>query len=182
MKVREALELFRQAIASYCSGYDVIISRQSRVVKPSLPLISLTPGNVRRPQAPNFDYYADGFPSYYESKLPITIDLFSHGDPVSDERGNTVAFENTAMDEMLRITNYLNSPPFVEWCFTNNISVLIDKEAQDVTGLVNDSNYEFRSRQEVTVSFTQEVSGVDIGAIEQVEVIDGNSNTIILAP
>lgn len=172
MNPTEVYKLFRDKLEEQFTGYTVTLSRQSRAVKPGLPLISITPGNVRRPQAPTYDFSDDGFPGYYVSRMPITIDIFTNGEAVTDDDGSVVGYANTAMKELLMVLNYLNSISCVEWCSLNDISILIEGEAQDITGLVNDSNYEYRARQEVGVYFTQKYeSYVDyftsILAIEQ---------------
>lgn len=172
MNPTEVYKLFRDKLEEQFTGYTVTLSRQSRAVKPGLPLISITPGNVRRPQAPTYDFSDDGFPGYYVTRMPITIDLFTNGEAVTDDDGNVVGYANTAMEELLRVLNYINSSACVAWCSLNDISILIEGEAQDITGLVNDSNYEYRARQEVGVYFTQKYeSYVDyftyILAIEQ---------------
>ena len=65
-------------------------------------------------------------------------------------------YSNTAMDEILAFADYLNSPKCVAWCNEHDVSILIETDAQDLTGAVNDNNYEYRSRLEVLLSFTQE--------------------------
>lgn len=158
MKASEAKELFRQLAEEFFNGSAVVIfTNQSRVAKPQIPLIVLAPGNVSRPQAANTETNDDGvIVGYYLSTMPIIIDLFTNGREIRDDNDEVVAYENTAMDEALAFADYLNSPRCVAWCNTHDLSILIDAPAQDLTGIVNDTNYEYRSRLEVLLSFTQE--------------------------
>ncbi len=156
MKASEAKELFRQLAESFFEGYTLIFSNQSRIAKPRISLVTLTPGNVSRPQAANNET-ADGvIVGYYLSKMPIVVDLFTNGAAVEDDDGNVVAYSNSAMDEMLSFADYLNSPKCVAWCNEHDVSILIETDVQDLTGVVNDNNYEYRSRLEVLFYFTQE--------------------------
>ena len=160
MRVSQAKELFRSLTVRYFTGAEVTFTRQSRVAKPQLPLVTLTIGNVQRPLDPPCKWI-DGEPvGYYPSRLSIQVDLFTHGAPVNDdETGETVAYENTAMDDMLAFADFLGSPYVVGWCHRNDTTVLIDGEIRDLTGLVNDNNYEFRAQMSVLFFFTQQTVG-----------------------
>lgn len=155
MNVGVAKELFRQLAEGFFEGYVVIFSNQSRIAKPKVPLVVLTPGNISRPQAANNEIDDGLIIGHYLSKMPIVIDLFTNGTAVVDNYGNTVAYSNSAIDEMLDFANYLNSPKCVSWCNTHDVSILIETDVQDLTGIVNDNNYEYRSRMEVLFYFTQ---------------------------
>lgn len=157
MKASKAKELFRQLTESYFTGSTVIFANQSRIAKPQIPLVTILPGNVHRPQAANHVVNSDGvLIGYYLSRMTMTVDLFTNGEAIEDDSGNTAAYENTAMDEMLAFADFLNSPVCVSWCHENDVSILIESDAQDLTGIVNDNNYEYRARLEVMYSFTQE--------------------------
>lgn len=160
MRVGEARELFRQLTKEYFAGAAVAFTRQSRQPKADLPLVTLTPGNVKRPNAPNYETVNGTIVGNYLSRLTITIDLFTHGSPIKDEdTGQILAYENTALDDMLAFADYLNSEHTVQWCDRKDVSILIDGDAQDLTGIVNDTTYEYRSRLTVFLYFTQKAIG-----------------------
>lgn len=71
------------------------------------------------------------------------------------KRGSRVAYENTAMGRYARLCGFLNSQYAIEWCHSHDVAISFDGDAQDLTGLVNDNNYEFRSRLPVLFYFTQ---------------------------
>ena len=168
MRVREARELFRQITKQYFAAATVIFSNQSRAAKPDPGLVVLTPGAVKRPYLPNYQEI-DGTPiGCYQSRLMITVDLFTHGAPVTDDdTGETVAYENTAMDDMLSYADYLNSQFVTSWSHLNDLAILIDGDAQDLTGVINDNNYEYRARLTVMLYFTQRAVGYAAVAAEQ---------------
>lgn len=160
MRATEARELFRQLTARYFAGATVTFSNQSRVAKPRVPLVTITPGIVRRPTAANYSMTDDEVVGHYLSRITFQVDLFTHGAPVvDDETGETVAYENTAMDDMLSFADFLNSDYAIRWCHVNDVSILIDGDVQDLTGVVNDTNYEYRARMSVLFYFTQKAVG-----------------------
>lgn len=152
MNVSELRELFRQRAEEFFSGYEVVFSNQSRMAKPSVPLVTITFHNLTRPHTPIY-IWKDGCPvGHYYSKIIVTIDLFTNGKPVSDESG-VVVYENTAMDELLDFCDYLNGEVTLRWCCINDVTILIEQDAQDMTGVVNDNNYEYRARQDISLYF-----------------------------
>lgn len=156
MKATEAKELFLELAENFFTGYNVIFANQSRMAKPKIPLVVLAPGNVHRPQAENSVNDDGKIVGYYQSRMPITVDLFTNGRAVKDDNNNVIAYANSAIEEMLDFADYLNSPKCVAWCRQHDVAILIDTDAQDISGVVNDNNYEYRSRLEVLFSFTQE--------------------------
>ena len=117
MRVSQAKELFRSLTAQYFDGAEVTFTRQSRAAKPRIPLVTITPGNVKRPLAPVYKEIDGEVVGYYLSRISMQVDLFTNGLPVvDDETGQTVAYENTAMDDMLAFADFLNSQYAIEWC------------------------------------------------------------------
>lgn len=158
MRVSQAKELFRQLTKSYFQNATVIFTRQSRIAKSQLPLVTITSGNVRRPTNPVLKMVNGYETSSYQTRLTLTIDLFTHGRPVLED-GKVIGYEDSALDDMLSFADYLDSQHTIEWCHNHDVAVLIDGEAQDMTGIVNDNNYEFRSRLSVLFYFTQTAIG-----------------------
>lgn len=160
MKVSEAKDLLLALVSGYFSGAEVTFTRQSRVAKPEIPLVTLTPGIVKRPQSPVYKVVDGILVAHYESRMSVQVDLFTHGDPViDDDTDMVVAYSDSAVDDMLAFVSFLNSPHTIEWCHTNDVSVLTDGDVQDLTGLVNDNNYEYRARLSILFYFTQMAVG-----------------------
>lgn len=147
MRVGQAKELFRALTQQYFGGANVVFANQSRTAKQKEPLVVLTPGNVHRPQAPNYTFVDGEVVGHYLSRFSITVDLFTNGSPVVDEAsGKVVAYEDNAVDDMLSFADFLNSEHTVQWSHQNDVSILIDGDVLNLTGVVNDTSYEFRSR------------------------------------
>ena len=92
MRVSQAKELFRSLTAEYFVGAEVTFTRQSRAAKPPLALVTITPGNVKRPLNPAYKEIGGQLVGHYQSRISMQVDLFTHGLPViDDETGRTVA-------------------------------------------------------------------------------------------
>lgn len=160
MRMLEAKDLFLSLVGSYFSGAEVTFARQSRVAKPDIPLVTLTPGPVKRPKSPVYKVVNGILVAHYESRMSIQVDLFTHGSPVIDDNtGMVVAYSDSAVEDMLAFEDFLNSYYTIEWCDTHDVAVLVDGDVQDLTGLINDNNYEYRSRLSILFYFTQTAIG-----------------------
>ena len=145
MRVGQAKELFRALTQQYFGGANVVFANQSRTAKQKEPLVVLTPGNVHRPQDPNYTFVDGEVVGHYLSRFSITVDLFTNGSPVVDEvSGKVVAYEDNAVDDMLSFADFL----------------------LNLTGVVNDTSYEFRSRLTVQFYFTQKAVGASTALLE----------------
>lgn len=165
MNVSQAKELFRQLVKSHFGGYTVIWSHQSRKAKPNIPLVTIMLSNAKRHRSPNEIYDTEETVGFYQTCIPLTIDLFTNGkDVIDDATGQAVAREDTALDEMLLFENYLNSIEVTQWCNRNDVSLVIEGDAMQMTGIINDTTYEFRSRLVVNFYFTQETVGDNAGS------------------
>ena len=161
MTVSEAKELFRQLVKEHFANSTVIFDRQSRIAKPEVPLVTLSPGNVKRHRAANEILDLPEMEGYFHSKLPFVIDLFTHGSPVYDEDMRTeIAREDTATDEMAQFANFLDSQYVTQWCNIHDVAIQVEGDVQNLTGAVNDTTYQFRSRLLVNVYFTQKTVGM----------------------
>lgn len=155
MTASQAKEAFRLLTKEHFDSHIVIFAKQSRTAKPNIPLVTISPGNVRRHRAENELYNENVAEGYYLSRISLTIDLFTNGKPVYDEYGKEIGREDTAVDEMLLFENFLNSQYVTLWCNRNDVSIVIEGDTQNLTGIVNDTTYEFRSRLIVNLYFTQ---------------------------
>lgn len=154
MKVRQANDIFRNLTAEYFNKAETVFANQSRKAKPKIPLVTIRPGNVKRTTFSNSSTIDGTNISAYPSRIQYQVDLFTNGVPYVVD-GETLYYENSAMDEIQSFIDYLNSEYVRTLCRKNDVSILVEGDAQDLTGIVNDSNYEFRSRLTVLFYFTQ---------------------------
>lgn len=159
MNIAEVKEAIRQLTTLYFSGAKVVYTKQSFTSKPAKPLVTLTTGTVSRPRNPPFKII-DGRPvSFYPATMSVQIDLFTHGRKRAAKPGQTPIMENTAEDDMLAFSDFLNSDFVIQWCHERDLSIIVPNTVEDLTGLINDTNYEYRAMMEVQVSFTMTAIG-----------------------
>ena len=170
-------KLIRQLTELYFTGATVRYSEQNFTPKPSSSLVTLTFGSVNRPRDPPMRFI-DGHPvSYYPASVPVQIDLFTNGRQEETEPGFTPIVENTAEEDLLSFSSFLNSPYATQWCDHENISIVIPNEVRDLTGLIHDTNYEFRASFEISVYFTMEAIGYT-GTLDLSSIKPGEPETI----
>lgn len=181
MRVTDAKSIFRDLVATYFAGAMVIFSEQSRMAKPTLALVTIRFGNVTRPYRPNVRYYQGEPVGYYLSKVAVTVENFTHGRPLKDGLGNVYAYENMAEDDMLSFADFLNSEYVLNWCHKNDVSITIEGDVQDMTGLVNDSNYEYRARLNLSFYFVQYAVGA-AGTLLESSLVKGQDGRYYIDP
>ena len=159
MTVSDLREELRQLTKMYFTGADVTFTKQSFIAKPTSPLISLTMGAISRPINPPI-ITIDGRPvAVYPASTAIQVDLYTNGKQTEAEKGFTPIVENTAAEDLLGFASFLNSDYVIQWCQKRDLAILVLNTVQDLTGLVGDTNFEFRAMMEVTVCFTMTAIG-----------------------
>lgn len=159
MNVTGVRETMLELTKYYFHNATVIHGRQSHVAKQGKPLVTLYTGVVTRPLNPPTKII-DGRPvSFYPSSVPVQIDLFTMGQKKELAHGFTPIMENTAADDMLAFVDFLNSDFAVQYCHQKDIAIVVPNAVQDLTGLINDTSYEYRAMIEVVVYFTSVAVG-----------------------
>jgi hypothetical protein len=95
---------------------------------------------------------------YYPSMVMLQVDLFTKGEPIVEETGATTAKINTAVDDLTAFLNYVGSNFVKDWCDTHDIT-LIPSVVRNLTGIVDDTSWEYRAMTELEVRFTQTAVG-----------------------
>ena len=178
MNVTEARATVKKLTEMYFANAKVVYAKQSFMSKPEKPLVMLSFGSVNRPLNPPTKII-DGYPvSFYPSTMQVQIDLFTLGNK-KELKKDVYALENTAENDMLLFFNFLNSPFAVRYCHENDIAIILNNSVQDLTSLINDTNYEFRAMLEFELGFTQTALGTT-GTLSPDSIKkDTDGNTII---
>jgi len=165
MNIGSATELFRQLAKDYFGqGTTVIFANQSRSPKPNQPLVTIMLGNPKRPLNPPKSVYNNAETSFYPEGIEMTIDLFTNGADVISNNV-VVAKSDSSLDEMYAFKDFLESEYSVDWCHTKDIAV-VPTDVTAMTGIVNDTTYQFRSRLIVMLYFTHLTSGTRGGSAD----------------
>ncbi len=151
MTLSELKVALRQLTKLYFNRAEVTFTKQSFRAKPAGALVTLSMAPVSRPMNPPV--------AFYPASTSIQIDLFTNGAQEEVEQGFTPIAENTAEDDMLAFASFLNSEYVVQWCHERDIAIVVPPTVQDLTGLIHDSNFEFRAMMEIMVYFTMTAIG-----------------------
>ena len=159
MDAREAKKLVYELLRLFFAGADVTFSKQSNIVRPSAPLVTLTTISLKRPLYPP-QKIVDGMPvSYYPTRMRMQVDLYTKGAPVDTAPGYIIPMENTALSDLTEFNNFLGSEYVVNWCHRHDVALSPLGDAQDTTSLINDTAFEFRATLELEMDFTQKAVG-----------------------
>ena len=149
MTVREAKRHIENITKKYFTGAVVGFSGQSANVKSKSPYVCITPGSPTRDQFPVQHMVNDRMVLYYQTKLPLQIDLYTNGAEGSPGPDGFVTMEDTAVDDMTDFVDYLESPYVIHWCDRINATIVVNGPVQQLTGLVTDTDYQFRAMVEL---------------------------------
>ncbi len=159
MDLSEAKETLRELTVKYFPNITVAYAKQSQMVKEDTPLVMLTFGVINRHINPPTQI-VDGRPvSYYETSVSVQIDLFTKGRKRKIAKGISVAYENTAAEDLTKFVDFLNSEYAIQYCSAHDIAIVIPNAVTDLTDLINDTSYEFRAMVEVELRFTSVAIG-----------------------
>lgn len=176
MRATEAVDKVRELAATYFSGANVIYGNQSRTAKPELNLVTILGGAVRRSTHP-IKTPIDCEPvNCFKCRVSVTVDLFSHGKPVVVD-DIEVAKENTAVEDLLSFVDFLDSDYALEWCNRNDLTILMEGDAQNLTGIINQTTYEYRARIQLSVYFTEYAVG-STGVWLESSIVDGEIHPV----
>ena len=160
MTIREATKLFRQLLSVYFQNATVTHSKHSNVVKPVQPLVKLSLISAgERPLNPPTEFVDGHFIASYPTTATFQIDLFTKGAEIDVPDGYIAPSENTALNDMIDLLNFLGSEYVVIWCNQHDVALQPNGIPQDTSALINGSSYEFRSTVEISFSFTQPAIG-----------------------
>ena len=135
-----------------------IIWGRSKAVYPGSPLVVIYMTNIQRPFLPTREYINGIINDNYPISTILSVDLVSHGEPVTDEPNIASQNKNTAVSELLDFANFINSVYVDNWCNINNISLRV-RAVQDLTAIINDNAWQYRALLEIDVGFIQTASG-----------------------
>jgi hypothetical protein len=139
-------------VAAYWGGADIAWGSTDKV-KPLDPLVILQLGTVTRASQPITQMINGIVFSAYPSTVPLQIDLFTRGREVDESEGEYS--ENTATSDLLDFVNFLDSTSTIEWSNKNDVSLILLGGVQDLSEIINDSQWQYRAMVEISVSFTQ---------------------------
>lgn len=137
--------------------------------KPGIPYVTLKTGAVNK----SLFSVSDEVPgtSYYMCNTVLEINLYTRGREVriGGDEDCLVNYENTAVSDLMDFVLFLESEAILDKISEYNLDIQLIPPVRDLTELMNDSKYRYRSMAEFTVSFILESSGrFGVSGMEQI--------------
>lgn len=153
MNIGEVKQYLYDLVAMYHPGATIAWTKTGGV-KPKAPFISLAYSNLDRSQFPVTN---DEGENYYNYSMTFEINLYTKGKPV--KAGTETYYENTAVEDLDEFIRFLDSPKISDITSGNNVTIVFNPPVRDVSELIGDTKFNYRSMAEFTVSFTDLASG-----------------------
>lgn len=160
MNFNDVRGVLYDAVEMFFKGATVMWSEQINT-KPALPYITLKTGGINKTTFPIKD--EDGN-RYYPCSTIMEINLYTKGKPVTVEENVTGNYANTAVSDLMDFFKFLESDNMVDYLADKGIDIMLTPPVRDLTELLNESRYRYRSMAEATVSWSEDAGG-DYGII-----------------
>lgn len=158
MTTEQAQLLFERLVKQYFAGAAVQWCETNQV-KPPYPFIALKLTNVSRSVHPD-TYEEEEVCRCYLCTGRLTLNLYTKGRKQAAKPGMTAPpARNTAVSDLQAFLRYLGSDAGQDFLLEHNLCILPEGDTLDVSALLNESKYEYRARQEFTISFIDEACG-----------------------
>lgn len=157
MRLSQMREYLYDIVKQYFAGANVIWT-ESKIVNPKAPLITLKLKDITVPVFSIQTFKNEVSSDYYKGKKILEINLYTKGKEITT-KGVMAGSENTATDDLLSFVMYLNSEYVAANNVKNNLTIMQMSSIQDLTGLSNDTFFEYRAMTEFEVNYIVETSG-----------------------
>ncbi len=157
MTYNDARRIIYDATVSYFPNATVTMAN-TKQVKKTKPMVTMKFGPLQFNTFPNEEVYEGEPCDYYPSSMKLEVQLFTNGHQLSNG-----GMENTAVGDLTDYVNYMTSKLMVTEFGRHDLTVLKAGPVQDISTIINDTNYEYRAMVEFDVSFT--MASVGYGGI-----------------
>lgn len=158
MTVEQAKSCIWKLVSQYFAGASVIWSGQN-IVKPVKPLVMLRLSNVQRSDFSILQEEDGTLVKLYPTVALLTVNLFTLGKPTRAGAGKVATRINTALHDLSSFVNFLDSEYALAYMEEENLQIMPQGSTQDISELLDNTQYEYRAVQEFTIEFMQEVYG-----------------------
>lgn len=159
MTVTDAGKHIKNITKKYFSGANVDFANRSSRVKSKAPFVCITLGTPTRDLFPTQRLVGNQMVSYYQTKLPVQIDLFTNGSEGEAEGNGFVPMVDTSVDDLTDFVDYLESGYVIDWCHRIEAAIIVNGGVQPLTGLITDTDYEYRAMVELIFCYVHKAVG-----------------------
>lgn len=155
MTFSEVKALLYGLVRRYHPGAMVVWSK-TKGVTPKPPYITLGYSNLNRSAFPLMDDEAEH--RFYNYDFTFEINLYTVGKKTA--AGNSSYYENTAVEDLEEFVRFLDSDGISEELAGKNVTIVFMPPIRDLSELIGDTKFNYRSMCEFTVSYTGSADGV----------------------
>lgn len=135
----------------------MVVWEKTKGVKPRPPYITLGYSNLERSQFPLSD--DEGEHKYYNYSFLFEINLYTVGKEIKVDGVGTGAYENTAMEDLEEFVRFMDSDETTDLLATKNVTIVMNPPVRDLSELIGDTKFNYRSMVEFTVTFVGTADG-----------------------
>lgn len=154
MTFAEIKQLLYDLVARY-HPEAMVVWEKTKGVTPKPPYITLKYSNLNRSAFPLSD--DEGEHKYYNYDFTFEINLYTVGKEV--KAGNASYFENTAVEDLEEFVRFLDSEGTTKELAQKNVTIVFNPPIRDLSELIGDTKFNYRSMCEFTVSFAGTADG-----------------------
>lgn len=154
MTIGEAKQFLYDLVSMYHPN-ALIVWTKTKGVTPRPPYITLSHSSVERNRFPIVD---DEGEKWYSYSFVLEINLYTVGKSVKVEGVGTI-YENTAVEDLEEFIRFVDSDGINDLTQNKNITIMQNAPIRDLSELIGDTKFNYRSMTEFIVTFTDKVSG-----------------------
>lgn len=154
MTFADVKQLLYDIVAKYHSK-AMVVWEKTKGVTPKPPYITLGYSDLNRSVFSLSDEEENQ--SCYNYEFLFEVNLYTAGKKV--KAGNKVYYENTAMEDLEEFIRFLDSEEITDQLAQKNVTIICNLPIRDLSELIGDTKFNYRSMCEFTVSFVQAAAG-----------------------
>ena len=156
MNLTEVKDRLYDAVERFFPNTSIIWVNQSGA-KPNVPYVTLSLGSsVQREAFPIDD--GEGHRVYPSSTI-AEINIYTMGRQMKAGDALMDSYENTAVDDLTELSNYLESEGMVDYFSSYDIDISLMSPIRDLSELKNETKYRYRAMAEYRVSYLESAGG-----------------------
>lgn len=154
MTFSEVKKILYELVKRYHPAAMVVWSK-TKGVTPKPPYITLGYSNLNRSAFTLSD--DEGEHKYYNYDFVFEINLYTVGKEIKTNTGSY--YENTAMEDLEEFVRFLDSEGITDELSEKNVTIVFNPPIRDLSELIGDTKFNYRSMCEFTVSFVGSADG-----------------------
>lgn len=157
MNLSQVREKLYEITAMFFAEATVIWAEQIST-KPLVPYVTIKIGNISKSLFPYVDEKTRI--KYYPCSTIAEINLYTKGKLIHVNEKVTGNYENTALDDMMDFVKFIESETVTDIIVGYNLDIQLMPPIRDLSEIMNDTKYRYRSMAEFTINYMEEAKGL----------------------